>query len=361
MTDPRPVVVQVTPANAGNPYYRLFGDVLRQRGWDYRYQTNLEAIVDLARTQGQDGLVVHFHQFEPLYRGRDHVATRAGAKRLVDAIAAMRLHGAAVVHTMHNRRPHDGLYLELDAFVVRSAGALATRIIVLGELARRHAERITDPARVRVVPHPNFSNYYGPPWPTADARERLAIPRDDAVILSLGGLKPYKGHDLIIESFDRAQLPATRLMIVGGKSPSRDHQRALEASMERLGRVRARLVAVPVPDHLMAAWLGAADVAAFGFPHILMSGSMMLALSYGVPVVVPEFGALPEYVRHGDNGYFYDAGDPETLAFALTRSVADLPANRLAIMDSVAHLAPVKIVEKLETVYQEALAVRLER
>ena len=62
------------------------------------------------------------------------------------------------------------------------------------------------------------------------------------------------------------------------------------------------------------------------FRDILTSGSAILALSHGRPVVVPALGCLPETLP-ADATFLYDPDDPDALAGALHRAAgADLAA-----------------------------------
>lgn len=354
----RPIVVQATPPEPGNPYYTLLGDALRDDGWDFRYTTSLDEMRGLCRDYADRGVVVHFHQLEPYYRSPDLGTMHARLAELCEAFAGIRLHGGALVHTMHNERPHDALHLDLDAIAVGAVGQLGSAVVVLGESLRRHAEEITVPERVTVVRHPHFVSAYGPIQDQREARRRLAIPKGDTVFLSVGALKPYKGHELMLEGFRRASLRRARMMIAGGKPPP-GYAEALEDRVSALGRRRARLTAVPVPDDLMASWLSAADVAVFGFSSLFMSGSVILALSYGLPVVAPDVGCLDEYVVHGRNGFLYDVGDADSMAHAMRQAAQAMP-TREEVVASVEHLAPQRIGRDLAELYRHAFERRWE-
>jgi glycosyltransferase involved in cell wall biosynthesis len=346
----RTVVVQCTPPSAGNPYYTVLGPYLKELGVDVRYTTDREEVTALF-SNGQAS-VVHFHQLEPFYRGEVESATKEEAASLVNWILRLRLGGARLVYTGHNRHPHDGLFIDIDRYLTRVTTALANRVVVLGKTAASHFESLASEQKIRVVPHPSFVGTYGPPVDRRHARNVLAIDEDEWVALSLGGLRSYKGHDLMIEAFELAQLPSSRLLIVGPGHADPGYSTALEQRVNDLGGRRYRLVIRQVPDDEMALWLAAADVSVFGFREILMSGSMMLSLSYGLPVVVPELGCLPEYVTEGENGLLYDPADQDSLARALHRAHRNAIA-RDAVLASVEHLHPRKVAPLVAELYRE--------
>lgn len=352
----RPVVLQATPRSTRNPYYRLFAEPLANRGWDYRFEPDLDALLATLQRFPADQVVVHLHQLEPFYRAADRSAVQRDLRALSGFAATATLRGARMVHTMHNAQPHDGKFLAEDRYATEMIGSLASRVIVLGERARRHGEGITTPERVRVLPHPRMDVYGALPG-RREARRRLAIPDDAFVYLSLGEFKPYKQHHVILEAFARMSLPGTRLFIVGPPTAA-DYAADLERRALRLGRDRVRVVAHPVPEDLMPTWFAAADCGVFAFPRLLMSGSVMLTLSYGLPVIAPDVGCVGEYVHHGSSGLLYEPDDVASLARALARMRREADRLTSGVKGSVDHLHAKEVAGLLDGIYREALADR---
>ena len=78
-------------------------------------------------------------------------------------------------------------------------------------------------------------------------------------------------------------------------------------------------------------WRRAADVLAAPFTSILTSGSVIAALSFGVPVIAPMLGCLPELISPAA-GILYQPDDPAGLDNAL----ADIKRMNLTDMQSAA-------------------------
>ena len=51
--------------------------------------------------------------------------------------------------------------------------------------------------------------------------------------------------------------------------------------------------------------VSALDYSVFAFTDIWASGSVVLSLSYGIPVIVPNIGCMGDYVKHSYNGFLY--------------------------------------------------------
>lgn len=314
----QPLLVHLTPRDALNPFYTDVPLELERRGWQVAFTADPREAIEVLASQPTRPAVAHLHQLEPFYDHGDPTEAARRGDALLRFLDELRERRVGLVHTMHNPRRHDGRLLDLDDRLVRGVCERASAVVVLGDRARQRAGSLTDPERVHVVRHPNYVDAYGAPIPQVEARRALAIPHGSFLFVMLGGLKPYKGHELVIGSFDRAGLVRARLAIVGGGAPGPDYVERLQGRADALhGRVR--LVIRRFPPDEVPLWLGAADVAVFGFSDMFMSGSVMLALSYGLPVLVPRVGALPEYVEEGVNGSFYTPDDPEALALGMER------------------------------------------
>jgi glycosyltransferase involved in cell wall biosynthesis len=69
-----------------------------------------------------------------------------------------------------------------------------------------------------------------------------------------------------------------------------------------------------------------ADVVVFPFKNTQTSGSLMLAMSYGCPVIAPRIATLPEYMD-SDMGFLFDPESPGALEQALDAAArAPLPS-----------------------------------
>ena len=90
------------------------------------------------------------------------------------------------------------------------------------------------------------------------------------------------------------------------------------------------LRAEEISNEDMQIYLNAVDVMAFPFKQVLTSSSVILAMSFGRPAIVPRLGCLPELVEP-DAGFVYVPGDVADLADAIVSAAhADLAAMGVA-------------------------------
>src|SRR6185295_6566481 len=168
--------------------------------------------------------------------------------------------------------------------------------------------------RIFHVPHPSYRGAYEDHVSRLDARHELGLMPDELVLAVVGVIRPYKGLDELLEAWDRVDLDGPRRLLIAG-APS--EQPGVDALIERAALdPRVLIDARKIPADEMQLFLRAADVAVLPYRRALNSGALMLALTFGLPVIVPAGGGLAESVEPSFSRTF-DSGDPASLVEAL--------------------------------------------
>jgi glycosyltransferase involved in cell wall biosynthesis len=98
-------------------------------------------------------------------------------------------------------------------------------------------------------------------------------------------------------------------------------------------------------------FLNASDVAVLPFAEILTSGSAITALSFGLPVILPSIGCLPELVDE-NCGLLFDPFDPSALEIAMRRvRDVDTRTARIAALQRAKSLDWNDIAVRFASVY----------
>lgn len=181
------------------------------------------------------------------------------------------------------------------------------------------AEAGVEPARVHVIPHGAFTHLSALPAGPLPP-ELASTPDGRPVVLCFGLMRPYKGIDVLLESW--RGIEDADLWIVG--RPRMDIT-ALRAAAP--GNVR--FVERFVTDAEIPALFRRADVAVLPYREIDQSGVLFTALAFGTPLVLSDVGGFPEVARDGV-ARLVPAGDAGALHEALAGLVAD-PAARAAL------------------------------
>lgn len=153
----------------------------------------------------------------------------------------------------------------------------------------------------------------------AEVRERMGIPPDDRLILTVGRLQERKGYRTLLEAVPAIaeRVPDAHFLWVGegpleGQLRERVRKLGLEDRVLLAGRRE------DVPDLLAAADLFVLPSLVEGLPL-----AMLEAMGAGLPVVGTRVCGTSEVVRDGATGRLVEAGDACSLATAILEPLED--------------------------------------
>lgn len=145
----------------------------------------------------------------------------------------------------------------------------------------------------------------------------------------LGDICPQKGVDVLIEAFAIVARDRNRARLtVAGRVPDRfaGFKSRLDERIRQLGLTGRILFPGERPDP--ASWLEEIDILVHPSPRESFGRTAAEALLREVPVAAARSGGVEEIVREGETGYLVPAGDPDALAGAVLRLLAEPEAAR---------------------------------
>jgi beta-1,4-mannosyltransferase len=339
------------PPAAGNPYQRLLHAELERHGVQFVAAPALKA--GWVRTGAGDVDAVHLHWLEFLYSAHGPLALRAAlahkrALSLVRALRALRASRTRLVWTVHNLRPHERGFPWLASATIAAAVRASDVLVVHSEhAADRVRESLRPAAPIAVLPHPNYIGAYPAPLRSRDdERARLGVPADAFVYLVFGQIRRYKRVPEVIEAFGQLSDADARLVVAGAVAERRlvdeiEHASAADP------RVVLRLGAVPDAD--VASLHAAANAAVLHYRDVFSSGALLLALSFGLPVVGPADSTVTE-IAHDDAVAAYRPGGL-TGALRAIRT-GDRERRRRAALAAAAAYGWPEFAEKVAALYR---------
>ncbi len=263
------------------------------------------------------GDVVHFHWPSYLYESEGSIATILRSfLRFLQLVSIIRLRTREVWWTAHNLMPHDRCripYLDVVARVV--VIHVAKRVFVHGPEAERvlQARFPSVASKSVLIPLGNWIGRYPPSESACQARRNLKLPTEAFVYLFFGNARPYKNLEGLIEVF-RKVAKTDDILLAAGRFWDRTYlTRILDMAA---GDDRIRINHCFIPDDRVSDYFVACNAVCMPYREILTSGTAMLALGYGRPVLSINRGFLRDLVRH-ECGLLIEPGDPEALADGL--------------------------------------------
>jgi len=313
----------------GNPYLNLMNLASRAAGYQLIARSAYESLLTSVATLDK-GDVVHIHWTSPIAQpARNARAARRRVDAVEEVLTDARRRGVRIVWTVHNRLPHELEYFQTEQ---RLYEVLAEVSDVIHVMAPATAELVSDvvalPAeKIVQIPHPSYLGVYDSLVSREEARASFGLTDDDFAVLFLGQIRPYKGIDLLLESFAKIRRDDGRrpvLLLAGAASP----EAIAQFDELRPEGIRSITSFEAVPDSDVARWYGAADVAVMPYRAILNSGSLHLSATMKVPAIVPGLPHLREQFGMEPWVSFFDVDSPaDSLADLLSgddrRSVLD--------------------------------------
>ena len=318
------------PGRTTNPYGELLYAALAERGFPRVYVPGptFRSLWRFRRT-------VRFLHFQ--WRPDKYYApclarrTAVGAFRVLAVIqlcrfglwlACARALGYEVVWTIHDVRARRwaGIDRAGRALLARASSTLLAHNDAIADRLRAELGK---QLRIDIIPHGSFQGVYAPGRAAGEIRAALGISPDVFVLLSFGQLRADKEVGALLDAFASVAAPEVCLVIAGVTS-HRSTRRSLERAAVQDGRIR--VIAGDIPDDRVAELFEIADAFVLARSEVWTSGSLVLALSLGVPAVAARLAPVVDLLGDEEAGWLFAPGDIDSLAAALTRAASD-PAS----------------------------------
>lgn len=346
--DGTPLVVFWPDYSRSNPYQRLLYAKAAARAEFVAGDIDAAIrVIESGEARPQD-VVFHLHWLNPLFLGRSSEdEARTVAERFAERLTRLHDAGGRILWTIHNTLTHDTPYAAIEAQLSEHIVSLADAVHLhsAGSAAEVEADFAVPAGKVRVSRHGHYIGAYPDAVPRDAARAMLGIGADDDVILFTGLVRPYKGVDQLIQAFRRvlAERPQARLLIAG--QPWYDPLAEAEPALTEAERSRILTSGRFVGDAELQLFFRAADVAVYPYLKSLTSGSLMLALSFGVPTVIPRTAMTADVLQGQPAGHLYDPqSGAEGLEAGLRGILAAKDAGRLPRLAQAAR----RLAERLD-------------
>lgn len=302
-----------------NPYQRMLYNELEKFGIQAVYIGRLTPFptlnilllpLEIVARRITGGQVLHLHWMWGFSFPRAHrfpMIRRFSQSWYNVVLQIAELVGLRLAWTAHNVLPHAPIFADdilarcllvkkCDVVFVHSAWTLSA----LKEID-------AEPRRWALIRHPSF-NLTVDPIPT-----KLRAGDTFIKFLFFGKIFEYKGLDNLLAAF--AQLPPNSPAHLTIAGECNDPE--LRSKVEKLAQGSGKNVSLRlerIPDSEIASLMAEADVVVLPFRRITTSGSSILALGYGKPLVIPD---LPALVDLPDEATFRYDGSIEGLRAAL--------------------------------------------
>jgi glycosyltransferase involved in cell wall biosynthesis len=184
------------------------------------------------------------------------------------------------------------------------------------------------------------------------ARDKLSLPQDKKIVLTVGNLKPEKGHIYLLDAFKLvSQRRSDTTLLVVGAGPLLE---TLEKRTKYLNLENKVFFVGAKAHEQIPLWMNACDV--FVLPSLMESFGVVLleAMACGKPVVGSFVGGVPEVVTKRDLGILVKPADSVALAHGIL-SALERVWNTDIILEYVERFSWSNLADNIVNVYEDVL------
>lgn len=226
----------------------------------------------------------------------------------------MRRHNTPTLLITHNVISHEKWLFA--SYLTKRMLCSAAKIMTLSQSVFSEAAKIVPKDTLIEGFHPLYSFYNKNRYTREQAKESLAL-KGSPVILFFGYIKPYKGLEMLINSFPyiKRAYPEAVLLIVGEIYGDKRCYIDLISKSEFKNDIILKDEYVSNND--VEAYFKSADLLALPYLTATQSGVIQIAYSMDIGAVVTPVGGLPEIIIAGKTGTVSKAITPVSYADAV--------------------------------------------
>lgn len=312
-----------------NPYQELLMHELKEKGINASIKKSFPIfsfVIQILRSDDID--ILHLHWADPFFvvkygkkSGRikkysSLFLTILKSLFFIIDVEIIKLCGIKIVWTIHDKYDHDEKHKRIQIYIYTYLCRRVDEISVTSDKSEEIVRDLFDiPASQSIftVGHGNYIDVYTDDVDREQARSTLGIESNKFVFLYFGSIRKYKGVIDLLEAYIQINTEDSCLYIVGEV-----REESIQSRLET-AKNKKDIILVPdyVPENRIQFFFNACDVVVLPFRDILTSGSVMLAMGFGCPLIVPEIGSITDTVPK--TNFLYTPKD-ENLKITLERA-----------------------------------------
>jgi len=217
----------------------------------------------------------------------------------------------AVLAVIHNMIPHEKRAGD-QAFSRYFINA-CTGFLTMTKKVEDDLQLFTSSTNKALTPHPVYDNY-GEAVSSVEAAQHLHLDTTNHYILFFGLVRKYKGLDLLMKALSDPRLKGKNItLLVAGEFY--DDRNFYDQLAEEL-KITVKVVSDFIPDEEVKYYFSIADLVVLPYRNATQSGVSSLAIHFDKPMIVSNFGGLPDAVINRQTGYVVEA-EPSSIADAI--------------------------------------------
>jgi glycosyltransferase involved in cell wall biosynthesis len=339
-----------------NPYQKLLADSISRLNKNVKIHFHTEfsfSVLGLVRKYWKVD-ILHLHWPSPFLLATNVIKTIIKSVSFLCELLILKLFGIKIVWTVHNIVNHEEKFSSIELFFNKIIARLSSKIIVHSPSVKvevMQAYRLTKNSLIEIIPHGNFINFYENVLSKREVRQQLHLNEDEIIFLYIGLIRPYKGILELIATFKRLNAQRTKLLICG-RPINIEIRNEILKECGRDKNIKTFLKFIP--DNEIQIYMNAADIIILPFTNILTSSTIILAMSFGKPIIAPLLGCIQD-VLDEKGSFLYEPSEDglfKAMIQALNTDIKKMGEHNLKLVQQWTWN---EVADKTYRVYQEAM------
>ncbi len=227
--------------------------------------------------------------------------------------------GYKLVWTVHNALPGDHRFLN-ETYIRNTFSKLCEAKIVHSETTIKQMRDLgINTTNSYIIPHGNYIDVYENNINRNDARKYLGYKTTDFIFLFFGLIERYKGVEDLLEAFKKICIKNKNAkLLIAGRCYDEDLNRKLNVFKNKYTN-NVKIYNSFIENNFVQYYYNCADVVVYPVKEITTSGSVILAQSFGKPIICPNLGNLKDIPKNGV--FLYEPNNITALYQAMKRAI----------------------------------------
>ena len=238
---------------------------------------------------------------------------------ILSMIKAAGIRIISVVHDVSNFAYEDNSYAKRSIY-----GRLSDALIVHNHYSYEELKKEVDAdvlKKVYIIKHGCYTRFIDNSISRVEALSALSLSPDYSYILFFGLIKKVKGLEVLLEALKDTS--AKVKLIIAGKPWQNDFS-AYEALIEKYG-LQDKVVRYIrfIDDDEKDLFFNGASAIILPYKKIYQSGVLLMAMSYGTPIIASNLPATREIIEDGVDGMLFEKDNAKVLTEKINTLVED--------------------------------------
>ena len=250
--------------------------------------------------------IFHIHWEEHLLRkSLSESEANALVAYFLSRLTDFQARGGKILLTIHNSRPHELNYEREFVRLRQGIINLADKVLVhnmdaASEVVVEYRALIS---KIFYLPHPSYVGYYEE---VAATKNRIESPSETEKFIIFGKIREYKAVDKFLVEWSKSDTNL-QLDIVGSGLQGESYIERVRSLVALTGNVF--LYEGHVRNQDLVNWLGNSKAVILPYERFLTSGVLLLALSFGLPVIAPRQKNVLEVLPADCHEFCFEPGN----------------------------------------------------